>query len=211
MIFSKFIVHCLWFGFVENRTNPVKTWRRFWESVHTKSLTDLMQDVWISYMNFVTSPCHDVSPKGKDSSVGESPPTLRFKMALFQGVWMLLKHYSWLRRYCSAWCHFFFGGPGTFSKSGPLRWMCWFQNFQTPPALSALDWWEWPVVCWFLQQFAWGMASCGWCLSDRITDKVLRFSKALEVFCESGYTNVMDCNGGFFVAYSITYTKEGFT
>ena len=34
--------------------------------------------LWIFYMNFVTSPCHDVSPKGKDSSVGESPPTLRW-------------------------------------------------------------------------------------------------------------------------------------
>ena len=57
------------------------------ESPHTKSLADLMQDVWILCMNFVTSPCHDVSPKGKDSSVGESPPTLRWPYFKESGCW----------------------------------------------------------------------------------------------------------------------------
>ena len=70
------------FGFVENRTFPVKA-----ESSQTKSLADLMQDVWILCMNFVTSPCHDVSPKGKDSSVGESPPTLRWPYFKESGCW----------------------------------------------------------------------------------------------------------------------------
>jgi len=63
------------------------------------------------------------------------------------------------------------------SKSGPLRWMCWFQDFQTPPALSALDWWEWPVVCWFLRQFAWRDGKL-W----MITEKVLRIFRSLLRF-----------------------------
>ena len=46
--------------------------------------------------------------KGKDSSVGESPPTLRWPYFKESGCWS--NHYSWPRRYCSAWCHCFFLG-----------------------------------------------------------------------------------------------------
>ena len=56
-------------------------------------------------------------------------------MALFQ-AWMLVKHYSWPRRYCSAWCHWFFWGLGLsdIARRGanceavartPLGWTQW--------------------------------------------------------------------------------------
>ena len=146
--------------------------------------------------------------KGKDSSVGESHPTLRWPFLNESGSWWNIKILLCL-------VSLFFIGPGTFWHSkarcklrgsrthtvgvwkdclnlGHYDGCVGFKTFNRRLLLSALDWWEWPVVCRFLQQFAWGMVGCGWCFSDRITEKVLQiFSKSLQVFCESGHTNVI--------------------
>ena len=58
------------------------------------------------------------------------------QMALFQGVWMLVKHYSWLKWYCSVWCRCFFG-PGTFWRS---KARCKLRGSRTHTLLGWTQW-----------------------------------------------------------------------